>query len=451
MIMVQDQKKDKHSKALEHYESLFHGLNATCKSSEPSWLEVLRRNAFLKFSQIGFPTTKTEAWKYTNVSEIETARFQNVQRGSSLVVKEEFDQMFPFSLNGTRLVFVNGFFAEHLSILPNPQDGVVISSLDLAIKTHPEILKSYLTRETNTEDVFATLNKAFIQDGVFVYVPQNLEIKNPIHLIFIQGESQSLSLVQPRNLIVIGPRSRASIIETFFSVSEHAYFTNGVTEMVAEEGATLRYGRVQAEGKKAYHVYATNVQVGKESSFSSLVLDLGAKIARHNLNVELLDVGASCNLNGLYFPRSGQHMDHHTSIQHQKPEGVSRQLYKGILSGASQAVFCGNIFVAPGAQKTDAAQANKNLLLSSEATIDTKPQLEIFADDVKCTHGAAIGELDPTQVFYLKSRGISELKAKEILSLGFAVEVLNHAELETTHEYFETLVKNQFEGNYCEK
>jgi Fe-S cluster assembly protein SufD len=265
-------------------------------------------------------------------------------------------------------------------------------------------------------------------------------VDQPIHIAFVASSEDGLAASHPRVLIVVDEGAQATIVESYLSQGDERYFTNAVTEVVARDGAVVRHCQIQDESQAGFHVATTSAQVGRDAHFSSFTVSTGGAVARSDLSVALAEAGGSCALDGLYLAGGTQHIDNHTAIDHAAPRCASRQLYKGVLGGRARAVFNGKVIVRPGAQKTDAQQTNRNLLLSDEATVDTKPQLEIFADDVKCTHGAAIGQLDEEAVFYLKSRGMDSEQARVMLTQGFAVEVISRLASESVRPPLEQLV-----------
>ncbi|OGX05266.1 MAG: Fe-S cluster assembly protein SufD [Omnitrophica bacterium RIFCSPLOWO2_12_FULL_50_11] len=409
-----------------HYLSVCESFLAKIDSRDPFWVQTLRQDALARFRELGFPTTREEQWKYTNVRAIQEANFEPAPREAlPKIKKEEVEKLSTCPLRWHRLVFVNGVYSKEFSRLSDLSGAFHVGTIQDAIRTKPKMLEQYLAQCARYDrNGFAALNTALIQDGTFIYMAEGKEFETPIELVFLTDSERGNVMSQPRNLIVFGRSSRATLIESYFSFSDDPYFTNVVTEVVLGDGAVCDYVRLQREGRKAFHISTTQVEVGRNSVFSSVAVDLGGKLVRNNLTVELTEEGAQCDLNGLYLTSDDQHVDNHTLIEHPKPNGTSRQLYKGILDGASTTVFGGKIWVHQDAQKTDAHQTNKNLLLSEHATVDTKPQLEIFADDVKCTHGAAVGQIDEDSVFYLKSRGLPEAKARQLVSYGFANEVV---------------------------
>ena len=313
---------------------------------------------------------------------------------------------------------------------------------------YAEILRDQLARSADySENAFTALNTAFISSGAFLFISKGVSIDAPIHLLFIADVKEKAVASFPRILIVAEKGSSATVIESYASAHEEVYFTNAVVEIRLEDGARLNYYKVQRENSKAFHIATTQAELGRNSSFNSTTVTLGAQLSRHNINVALDNEGAECWVDGLYIVGSGQHADTHSLIDHRKPHCTSHQLYKGILDGKSRAVFNGKVFVHENAQQTDAMQTNKNLLLSNEARVDTKPQLEIFADDVKCAHGATVGQLEEEELFYLSSRGLHPIIARNLLTYGFAEEVIEKIKVESIKAQLDEAVLNRLHAN----
>ena len=298
-----------------------------------------------------------------------------------------------------------------------------MASLKHVLARNPESAEAHLAKIARDGNAFAAVNAAFLEDGAFVRIPPRTVVADPIHLVFLSEPAFGSTVSHPRNLVIAEAASQAQIVETYVGTAGKLYFTNAVTEVVLGEGAVLDFSKLERESDAAFHVATTEVSQGRDSSFTSHSISLGGALARHDLNVRLDAEGAGCTLNGLFIGSGTQHLDNHTVIDHAKPHGTSRELYKGIMDGQSRGIFNGKIIVRPAAQKTDAMQTNKNLLLSKDALVNSKPALEIFADDVKCRHGSTIGQLDDAAMFYLRSRGIGETEARELLVYAFASDV----------------------------
>ena len=393
----------------------------------PGRIGLLRQAAFGRFAELGLPTTKDEDWKYTSLAPLGQIQFEPAAE-TNLPTIEQLDRLAggPHGDGGVRLVFVDGRHRPELSSRVAGGAGAFIGSLRTAIAERPELVERELARHADYQhDALAALNTAFIEDGAFIHLPAGNVLPAPIHLLFVSTAQGRPTLSQPRNLIVLGAGSQATVIETYAGLSDEVYFTNAVTEIVLAENARLDHYKLQEEGARAFHIALTQVQHGRDSRFNSHSVALGAALARNDVRALFAKEGSECTLNGLYMATGKQHLDNRTLIDHQSPRCTSRELYKGVLDGESRGVFSGRVLVRHDAQKTDASQTNKNLLLSDEALVDTKPQLEIFADDVKCAHGAAVGQLDEDALFYLRSRGIGQEAAKSLLTYAFVSEMVN--------------------------
>jgi Fe-S cluster assembly protein SufD len=406
----------------------------------PAWLPGVRRAAIDRFAQVGFPGPRDEEWRFTPITPIAQAEFRPA--AAAALTR---DALAPFLFGHAewpQLVFVNGRFAPELSVVPRLPPGVRLGSLTAALRADGDVLERHLTRHARAEITpFAALNTAFLQDGALVHVPADTALEQPVHLLFVTSPDAAGTVAHPRNLVVIERGAKASVVESYVTLAEGAtYFTNAVTEVVSGEDAWTEHTRIQRESERAYHVGLTHVDQARGSHYRSFTLAMGGAIARHNLHVRLNAPGIETLMYGLYLARGEQVVDNHTAIYHDHPSCNSWEVYKGVLDGRSRAVFNGKVFVKPEAQKTDAKQTNRNLLLSPTAKVDTKPQLEIFADDVKCTHGATVGFLDPLGLFYLRSRGIPPETARKVMTYAFAAEVVDEVALEPVREELNRLV-----------
>jgi Fe-S cluster assembly protein SufD len=407
----------------------------------PGWLQALRKQGMARFQALGFPTTKSEDWHFTSVAPIAERSFRRAAAGASLG-KTDIDH-FSFGEHGWHtLVFMNGVFSKDLSSDAKLRDGVRVTSLAGAIKAGLAGAERYIGKIAAFEQhAFTALNTAFVNDGAFIELAADAIVEQPIHLLFISdGEGVS----HPRNLIITGRHSRASVIESYVSIGNGTYFTNAVTEISLGEGSHLDHYKLQRESESAFHVGTVQVREAHDSQLHSFSLAVGGSLARTNIYTSLDGDAATCTLNGLYLTDGAQHVDNQTSIEHIAPNCPSHELYKGVLDGRSHGVFNGKVYVHPEAQKTDGKQSNNNLLLSPTARVDTKPQLEIFADDVKCTHGATVGRLDELAMFYLNSRGIGPETARILLTYAFAADVLETIELEPLRVQLEKMVLARF-------
>lgn len=420
------------------YLGAFRRISGILPGAHLDWLRQARAEAIGRFSQQGFPTLHDEDWKYTSVAMIENGRFNILAPPSgNLLAPQVASHALPDS---HLLVFVNGRLDPGLSRLGRLPPGTVLSSLAYELDQDHDWLEELLVTYPPAS-AFADLNLAFMTDGAYVRLPPGAQLANPIHLLFIASEA-NLAL-QPRNLLVAGTGSSASIVEHHVALGGASYFTNAVTDIVVGDGATLEHHKLQQESQAAFHIATVNVAQAAKSRFISSSFVFGARLARTGITVKLLAEDACCTLDGLYLTDGRQHVDHHTWVDHQKPRCTSRELYKGILNGASRAVFNGRVVVHPDAQGSDALQTNHNLLLSENAEIDTKPQLEIWADDVKCSHGATVGQLDEAQVFYLRTRGIGETSARAMLTRAFAKEIIERVGPLSLQERLDTLLQDK--------
>ena len=429
----------------ETYQRQFEAFAANGGREGPSWLPGMRRAAMDQFVRVGFPTPRDEEWRFTPVAPIAQAEFPPAapQRVASAVLT-------PYRFGHAewpQLVFVNGKLAPEQSKIPALPSGVRVASLAAALADDPRVVEAHLSRYARPDvSAFAALNTAFMRDGGFVHVPAGVVLEQPIHLLFVSTPGSS-GAAHPRNLIVVERGARASIVESYVGLEgAGAYLTNAVTEVFSGEDAWTEHTRLQRESEQAYHIGLTHVAQARGSHYRSFTLAVGAAISRHNLHVQLTAPGIETLMYGLYLARGEQVVDNHTAIFHDHPNCNSWEVYKGILEGRARAVFNGKVFVNPEAQKTDAKQTNRNLLLSPDAKVDTKPQLEIFADDVKCTHGATVGFLDPGAQFYLRSRGIPPDAARRLLTYAFAAEVVNEVALEPVRTELDRLVRARLAG-----
>ena len=415
------------------------------QTAGPDWLQALRKQGMAQFQALGFPTTKNEDWHFTSVAPIaeRTFRLAPLISANAASVKRADLARFNFGENGWHtLVFVNGAFSEDLSSAAGLGTGVRVSSLAHAIKSGTAGIERHVGKITTFErHAFTALNTAFINDGAFIELAADAIVEQPIHLVFVSGGE---GVSHPRNLIVAGRHSRATVIESYVSLRDSGYFTNAVTEISLGEGAHLDHYKLQRESESAFHVGTVQIREARDSQLHSFSFAVGGSLARTNIYTSLDGDAATCTLNGLYLADGTQHIDNQTSIEHIAPNCPSHELYKGVLDGRSHGVFNGKVFVHPEAQKTDGKQSNNNLLLSPSARVDTKPQLEIFADDVKCTHGATVGRLDDLAMFYLNSRGIAPEPARMLLTYAFAADVLETIELEPLRKQLEKMVLARF-------
>jgi len=427
---------------LAKFEEFERGLAKT-----PAWLYPIRKAGIAHFAELGFPTTLSEEWRYTNIAPVAKLPFHPVlERPTKLPSLKQIEKFLIPGLKCSRMVFVDGHFAPELS---TRVDGIKARSLAETLLTDSRQVEKHLGRYAHCEEnAFVALNTAFFTDGAFIDIPAGHDVAAPIHLLFITAASETGSTAHPRNLVIAGRGSRCRIIESYVSLPalslpngyEAQTLTNAVTEIVAGEDTSVEHCKWQAESLSAFHIATIQIQQAGKSRVIQHSISTGAKIARNDIRFLLSGEGIESILNGLYLGVGDQLVDHHTVVDHAKPHCGSHEFYNGILDGKSKGVFNGKIFVRKDAQKTDAKQTSRNLLLSEEATIDTKPQLEIFADDVKCTHGATVGQLNEEEIFYLRSRGIGEINARRMLIHAFASDVVNRITLEPVRQELEKLI-----------
>ena len=425
-----------------YLESLLQG-QPHLPASPLAWLNQLRANAVDRVAALTVPTTRDEEWRFTDISPLTKQSFQPVRTASRLQAADV--ERFYLGEAATRLVFVDGVYAPQLSSVARDL-GVAVTNLSAAISARAAAVEPHLGRHTEFQDnVFAALNTAFLHDGALILVPRNASVSVPVHLLFIATQKEAASY--PRCLLVAESGSTVTIVEDYVALQEQAYFTNAVTEIVLADNARVNHIRVQRDSGPAFHIANCAVSLAHASRYQSVSVALGARISRYNLNVLQAAEGAECAIDGLALIAERQLADTHTCIDHAKPHGTSRQLHKCIVGGAAHAVFNGKIMVRPGAQLTDSSQSSRNLLLTGKAHVDTKPQLEIFADDVKCAHGATVGQLDNEEVFYLKSRGLSDAAARNLLTYAFGAEIIDRIPIASLKHRLEQLVLEQTQRN----
>ena len=426
----------------ESYAAAFDELSSA--AAIPSGAQSIRRAAFERFASLGFPTTKNEDWHFTSVAPIAEEEFTLVVAKSGDVKRSDLDR-FMFGATGWyTMVFVNGRFAPELSDLARLPAGVTVRDLASAWERAPKSTDRIGRVTSYDNSAFTALNTAFMYDGAVIEIEKETEIDLPIHVLYVTDATAAKTMMHPRNLVVVGRHARATLIESYVSTSDAMYFVNAVTEVTVGEGATLRHYKMQREGRRAFHVGTIEAHQARDSHYVSFSLATGAELSRTNVYTTLDGEGGGATLNGLYMLDGEQICDHQTQIIHAQPNCFSRELYKGVLDDRSHGVFNGKVYVHPIAQKTDGKQTNNTLLLSDTAHVDTKPQLGIFADDVKCTHGATVGQIDQLALFYLKSRGIDRALARRLLTYAFAADVLETIEVEAVRDGLERMTLERF-------
>ena len=420
---------------------------ASATDSAPAPFTSLRAAGAEAFARLGFPSTRDEDWRYTSVSAIAHTPFVAAQERA--VGSLDAAALAPYTFGGTwpLVVFLNGRFASGLSSIATLPAGVRVMDLATAAVQEPELLARHLGVAAPADrDGFTALNAAFAGEGVLIHVAKELVIDVPVHILHGTDANGAGVMSHPRHVLIVDRHAKASVIESYVSLADVSYFTNAVVEVSVDNGATLQLLRIQRESPTAFHVGTVEARQGRDSHFMAFTFQTGAALSRSNVFTVLAGEGCGTTLNGLYMLGGAQHGDHQTRVEHVAPNCVSREAYKGLLDDASHGVFNGKVYVHPEAQKTDGKQTNNTLLLSRDARIDTKPQLEIFADDVKCTHGATVGRIDETALFYLKSRGVGQLLARRLLMYAFAADVLETIENEAVKDALEQLTMVRFTG-----
>lgn len=407
---------------------------------ENDWLREMREKAFEFFSENGFPDVRNEEWKYTNIAPLAKENF-SVTANKNLTR----EQIEPFVFDESKksvLVFTNGKFDKNLSNFEALNAATILSFEEAATdEKYAAIFKAKLGSLVDSEkNAFTALNAAFIGEGALISIPKNAKIESPIQILFLSDEGV---ISFPRILIIAENFAEATFIETYNRSEETKYLTNAVVEISIADEAKIKHYRVQRESHEAFHISNTAAEVARGSVYDTTAINLGAKLSRHDVALKFNAEGGEAFIDGLYFLGGFQHHDTHSIISHNVPNCTSHQTYKGILNDKSRGVFNGKVFVAVGASGTDGYQSNKNLLLSNDARVDTKPQLEIFNDDVKCSHGATVGQLEEEELFYLLSRGISDNLARNLLTYGFAEEIINKIKIESIKKQLDEAVLNR--------
>ncbi len=433
--------------SLENYAASFESLEKDGSPTQPSWVRELRRSAFARFNELGFPTARrgNEEWKYTDIRPLARRAFRPATQ-TNAVDPSQLAPYMPGSEQWRLAVFVDGRFDPQLSNLGSLPSGVSIESIASALSGDGAAVEEHLSRHLAYDDnAFVALNTAFLQDGAFIRLDDGAMVEEPIHLLFVTtGHNEEID-VYPRVLIVAGRDASASIVESHVGLSDGVYLSNAVTEIVVGAGASLRYYKMQRQSDKAYHVTNTEAALSRDSYFSSVNVDLGGGLVRNNLNARMKEEGASTVLNGLYMATKTQHVDNQVIIEHIKGNTTANELYKGILDGKSRSVFHGSIIVREDAKGVNAYQVDKNLLLSEEAEAYTKPAFWVYTDDVRCGHGAACGQIDDEAMFYLRSRGMDETTARNFVIHGFVAEVIDSINQDQLRDHVSGLVHSKLE------
>lgn len=419
---------------IENFQSFEQKLNGESKSG----LHEIRKKSLMKFEEIDFPTLKNEEWRYTNVAPIIQSNFiPSVNQSETIVDESEIEKFIFDDFEFHKLIFINGQFSKELSNIGELPEGAKIGSLREYYKTDSEFIEEYLAKELSDVNAFNLLNSAFTNDGLFVFVPKNKVIEKPIQVLFYSTSENTLNT--PVNLVVAGENSNVKIFQ-HYAGRKVKYFTNSVSKIFADQNSVVDVYKIQNESTEAFHIEWLESELQKNTIVNHYSIAFGGSLVRNDYNSKLNDEFGSMNLYGLYLGNEDQHIDNHTFIDHAVPNCESSELYKGILDENAHGVFNGKILVRKDAQKTNAFQSNKTILLSDNANIDTKPQLEIYADDVKCSHGATIGRLDEISEFYLRSRGIPIDIAKSMLIRAFANDVIENIKIDSLREQLNTMI-----------
>jgi Fe-S cluster assembly protein SufD len=433
-------------KELQTYLETFSDFEKNAVGHEQPWLRNLRAEAFARFCEVGLPTTRDEDWRFTNISAISQKQFALASK--TQVARDTLSRL-PFAEAACQLVFLNSHFAPELSSLEKLPKGVAVNGLGLEIAGKSAHVENHLGRYLNIQrDAFCALNTAFAEDGAFVHVGRGAVVDQPVYLLFLSTATDVPSMNHPRNLFVVEEESQVAIIEDYLSLGDTAgSLSNTATELVARDGATVSHYMIEREHKQSFNISTLRLELGRNANVASHSVLLGGGIVRNNVHPVLAGEGAECLINGLFVGSGKQHLDNYMLVEHAKAHCSSRQFYNGILDENAHGVFHGRIIVHKDAQKTDAKQTNRNLLLSDSAQIDTKPQLEIYADDVKCTHGATIGQIEENALFYLRSRGIDEASARKLLLMAFANECLDRMREDSVRTGIEKLLNKLHFGS----
>ena len=424
------------------YQSRFADFEQNLNGEAQSPVHQLRRDAIAHFTATGFPTTRDEEWRFTNIAPLTRIDFELAAKTDEPATAD----IAPLRYGLPGPVFVDGHFAPSLSQLDALPQGVVVKNLRAAFNEDADLVSRYIGQDAMSEEqAFTALNTAFVQDGVLIYLPQGTVLDTPLHTLFLSTGAKANAVSHPRVLVVAEAHAEATLVESYAGLGVEVYLTNSVCEINVGVNASIDHYRVQREAPTAFHISATHVREARSARFRSTSITLGGSLTRNHVHTALMGEGIDSTLNGLYIENGSQHVDNHTLIEHAQPNCQSHEFYKGVLDDEASGVFRGKIHVHQAAQKTDAYQANQNLLLSDSAKIDTKPQLEIYADDVKCSHGATIGQLDADAIFYLRSRGIGHREALRVLTRAFVGEVLDRVRIDGLRDELDRLVTERFD------
>lgn len=424
----------------DYCRDLFETFTGNGAGDAPEWVKKRREEGFAAFGKTGFPTSREEAWRFTSVRPILNHPFQLPSAPGDLT--EEEVARFVASDDAVTLVFINGWFSERHSRLEGVPEGVVVGNMRSLVGSHGDLIEAHFGRYVSVDaNGFAALNSAFHMDGAFVHVGSMVNVEPEIHVIYLSTPGEPPAMTHPRTLAVVDQGASARFVEMYGGVGKGIYLTNAATEVVVGDDARVEWYRVQQEADAAFHVANSHSIQGRDSWFSLITVPFGGALMRHDVRMVMNGEGGEGLLNGLYVIHDSQHVDHQTVIEHVQPHCTSHEYFNGILDDKAHAVFNGRIIVQPGAQKTDSKQTNNNLLLTETARADSQPQLEIYADDVRCTHGATLGPLDDNSLFYVESRGLDAAAARRMLTYGFSLEILDSVRSEPLREYLDQRVR----------
>ncbi|MCA8916362.1 MAG: Fe-S cluster assembly protein SufD [Planctomycetes bacterium] len=426
-------------------ENLFeHAYTALRKAQpqEPGWLSELREEAFENFRALGLPTIKHEEWRWTNLKSISGTDWSPA--GPVHITEEQLKPYLIPNDDEIRLVFVNGHFAEQLCKRPPLPEGLIVEPISRVLDSD-EALQLKLARYAEQTNPFTALNTALFTDGAYIRAGNGITVETPIHVLYVSTVDEPAE-ISPRTLIFAGESSDIRVVESYVGLGTAARLVNAVSEIVAKGNSHIRHVKLLRETDATAHVGWNEINVERDAGVTAHSICLGAALARNDVHAVLAAEGAECTLNGLVLGRGTQHFDNHVVVDHRLPHGRSDQLYRAVVDDKSRSVFAGKVIVRPGASGTDAQQQNNNLLLSDNAKVDTKPQLEIYTDDVKCSHGATSGQLDPNAVFFLRSRGLDERAARNLLTFAFANDVIEHIKIDAVRNRLEEIMAERFAG-----
>ena len=434
---------------VDNLDKAFNAFEQTLNGEKKSNLHAIRKESLAYLDEAGLPNNKSEEYKYTNIAKLFSREFEyNPVSYSEETLNEEIKPLIKLHGESNKMVFINGHFSpEHSTLLE--EEKIKILDLETAYRKFPaEIEKHFNSVIPETNDGFSALNTSFAKNGVFIKIEKGTIVEKPVILYFIKDTTRGKVVTMPRNLFIIGENSQVKITEFFHTFGNNQSFTNTMTEMKVAENAIVEHYKIEPDRASAYHVGHTHVNQAEKSVFNSVTITLGGTMIRNNLSISMDGEYCECNMYGLSLLKGKQHVDNNTTVDHIKPNSYSNELYKNILDDESTGVFNGKIFVRQYAQKTNAFQSNRNILLSDDASINTKPQLEIWADDVKCSHGATTGQLDKEQLFYLRARGLSKASARAILLYAFAHDVLDNIKIDSIRESLDKVISDRLHMNF---